>query len=68
MDPEVLLLDEPTRGMDQTHRAGLVDLLHQRSLAGGATLLATHDLDLARACAHERWTIEHGHLDGSTSP
>jgi energy-coupling factor transport system ATP-binding protein len=46
--PDVLCLDEPTRGMDREHRAQLVALL--QSLAG-AVIVATHDPEFAAAFA-----------------
>jgi cobalt/nickel transport system ATP-binding protein len=54
MDPEVLLLDEPTAGLDPRSRSQIIDLLV--GLAGGATTVvtATHELgdlaDLADRC------------------
>ncbi|HUP70695.1 MAG TPA: ABC transporter ATP-binding protein [Acidimicrobiales bacterium] len=52
-DPDVLLLDEPTRGMDAPSRAALERLLEDRasSASGAAAVLATHDVELAARCA-----------------
>ncbi len=49
-DPEVLLLDEPTRGMDPARRVELAGLLRARATRGGAVLVATHDRSFAAAC------------------
>ena len=49
-EPDVLVLDEPTRGVDPEARARLAALL-RREAAGRATLLVTHDLDLVSAVA-----------------
>lgn len=62
LDPEVLLLDEPTRGMDPGHRAALVTTIRAHAGRGGCAVLATHDLELARACADQRWAVENGLL------
>ena len=62
LDPQVLLLDEPTRGMDPGHRAALVTTIRAHAARGGCAVLATHDLELARACADQRWAIESGTL------
>jgi energy-coupling factor transport system ATP-binding protein len=47
----VLLLDEPTRGMDARSRAALEAAVHAHREAGGAVVLATHDVELAARCA-----------------
>jgi len=48
---QVLLLDEPTRGMDAPSRAALEDAVHAHAKAGGSVVLATHDVELAARCA-----------------
>ncbi|HUR18067.1 MAG TPA: ATP-binding cassette domain-containing protein [Acidimicrobiales bacterium] len=50
--PDVLLLDEPTRGMDAQSRVALESLLRERiSTSHAAAVLATHDVELAARCA-----------------
>jgi heme ABC exporter ATP-binding subunit CcmA len=44
---ELLLLDEPERGLDVEFRAALGDLLDEYASEGGTVVLATHDQDLA---------------------
>lgn len=44
-DPEVLVLDEPTRGVDPARKAELAELL-RREASRRATLVVTHDLVL----------------------
>jgi cobalt/nickel transport system ATP-binding protein len=46
MDPEVLLLDEPTAGLDPRSSRTLVDLILQAQGAGTTVLTATHDLHI----------------------
>jgi len=43
----VLLLDEPTRGMDASSRLALDRAVRLHAEAGGAVVLATHDVELA---------------------
>jgi energy-coupling factor transport system ATP-binding protein len=50
-DPAVLLLDEPTRGLDYATKRRLVSLLRDRAASGTAVVLATHDVELAAEVA-----------------
>lgn len=47
-DPQVLLIDEPTRGLDRAARAAVSAALRAAADSGAAVLIATHDLDFAR--------------------
>ncbi|QQQ62199.1 ATP-binding cassette domain-containing protein [Paenarthrobacter ureafaciens] len=47
-DPQVLLIDEPTRGLDPTARGAVATALRAAARTGTAVLIATHDLDFAR--------------------
>jgi energy-coupling factor transporter ATP-binding protein EcfA2 len=47
----VLLLDEPTRGLDAESKAVLAAYLRRRAAAGLATAFATHDVELAAEVA-----------------
>jgi energy-coupling factor transport system ATP-binding protein len=49
--PSVVLLDEPTRGLDYAAKRRLVGLLRDLSAAGKAVALATHDVELAAEVA-----------------
>jgi ABC-2 type transport system ATP-binding protein len=53
-DPWLLVLDEPTNGLDPAGAALLGDLLLERAAAGRAALVATHDLELTRRVASGR--------------
>lgn len=49
--PALLLLDEPTRGLDYCAKAELADVLREQALQGSAIVLATHDVELvAEVC------------------
>jgi energy-coupling factor transport system ATP-binding protein len=50
-DPQVVLLDEPTRGLDYEQKQALLDIMRSLKAAGRAVLLATHDVELAAGCA-----------------
>jgi energy-coupling factor transport system ATP-binding protein len=45
--PPLLLLDEPTRGLDYPAKARLVAALRELAAAGHGIVLATHDVELA---------------------
>lgn len=52
-DPALALLDEPTAGLDLAARRLVAKLLAERRARGRTTLVATHDLALARAATDE---------------
>lgn len=43
--PRILLLDEPTRGMDALRKRQLTDILRRHREAGTAIVVATHDVE-----------------------
>lgn len=45
--PELLLLDEPTKGLDLASRCIIARALREHAQAGGTFVIATHDLDFA---------------------
>lgn len=49
--PSVVLLDEPTRGMDQASADRLSETVSQLSAQGAAVIVATHDPELAARLA-----------------
>ncbi|MFJ8578338.1 ABC transporter ATP-binding protein [Micromonospora sp. NPDC093277] len=49
--PRVLLLDEPTRGLDYRAKAALVRTLDRLAARGHAVVVATHDVEFATAAA-----------------
>ncbi|MET9696652.1 ATP-binding cassette domain-containing protein [Streptomyces sp. NPDC006529] len=45
--PGVVLLDEPTRGLDRRAKTALIRILDDLAAAGRAVLIATHDVEFA---------------------
>ena len=61
-DPELVLLDEPTAGLDPVGREDMLDLVGRLAGFGISVLLATHLLDdVQRVCDHVVM-IDRGHL------
>jgi energy-coupling factor transport system ATP-binding protein len=58
----VLLLDEPTRGMDAPSRAALEHAVHRHAASGGAVVLATHDVELAARIASHAVVLGDGEI------
>ncbi|MEJ2556743.1 MAG: energy-coupling factor transporter ATPase [Anaerolineae bacterium] len=50
-EPEVLLLDEPTRGLDYANKEELTAILNDLRQQGGTVVMATHDVELVARCA-----------------
>jgi ABC-2 type transport system ATP-binding protein/ribosome-dependent ATPase len=48
--PELLVLDEPTSGVDPLSRARLWDVIHERADAGVGVLVTTHYMQEAQQC------------------
>ena len=67
--PPLLLLDEPTRGLDYPTKIRLVDALRNLALAGHAIILATHDVELAAEVATRVIVLAEGEVvaDGPTA-
>ncbi|WP_372407272.1 ABC transporter ATP-binding protein [Streptomyces luteireticuli] len=66
--PPLLLLDEPTRGLDYAAKARLVEALRGLAAEGHAIVLATHDVELAAELAHRVVVLAEGETvaDGPT--
>ena len=66
--PRVLLLDEPTRGLDYAAKHRLLELLSGWRAEGMAILLVTHDVELAAQAADRVVLLEGGRVLASGSP
>ena len=49
--PDILLLDEPTRGLDAAFKAELAELLHDLLAQGVTVVLVSHDVEFCAAYA-----------------
>ncbi|MCL1986248.1 MAG: amino acid ABC transporter ATP-binding protein [Betaproteobacteria bacterium] len=60
MDPKVILLDEPTSALDPELVGEVLAVIRELAKAGMTMLMATHQMDFARALANEILFMEHG--------
>ncbi|HEY5307700.1 MAG TPA: ATP-binding cassette domain-containing protein [Casimicrobiaceae bacterium] len=67
-DPELLILDEPTTGLDPQARHLIWDGLRQLLAAGKTILLTTHFMDEAERLATRLAVIDHGGLIATGTP
>ncbi|MFS8201615.1 ABC transporter ATP-binding protein [Streptomyces sp. CWNU-52B] len=67
--PPLILLDEPTRGLDYAAKSRLVTLLRSLASDGHAIVLATHDVELAAELSHRVVILADGEpvADGPTA-
>jgi energy-coupling factor transport system ATP-binding protein len=67
--PAVLLLDEPTRGLDYRAKHDLGLILGNLAAAGHAIVVATHDVEFVAATAHRVIVMAEGEIvaDGPTA-
>lgn len=66
-DPEVLVLDEPTVGLDPVLRRDLWRTFHSLAEKGAAVLVSTHVMDEADRC-EELILMRDGHIVAAGSP
>lgn len=67
-DPEVLILDEPTTGLDATEQIAMMQLLTRLNHAGRTIIIVTHALDVVAAYARRVVLMSGGRIiaDGTT--
>jgi lipooligosaccharide transport system ATP-binding protein len=61
-DPSIIVLDEPTRGLDRESRSGYIERLRQLKAAGATLILATHDLEKAGALCDRAALMDGGRI------
>ncbi len=62
LEPELLVLDEPTAGLDRTLRGVVARALLARAAAGTALLVVTHDLGFAAEVLDRGLVLDRGRL------
>jgi lipooligosaccharide transport system ATP-binding protein len=67
-DPEVILLDEPTTGLDPQARHLVWDRLRALRTAGASVIITTHYMDEAERLCDRLVVIDHGRVIREGSP
>lgn len=68
MDPKVILLDEPTSALDPELVGEVLAVIRDLADGGMTMVMATHQMDFARALATEIIFMEHGRLIEQGAP
>jgi len=66
--PTLILLDEPTRGMDLRARLALTALVREMTASGASAVVATHDPDLAGSIADRVLVVEDSRVRDAGAP
>jgi energy-coupling factor transport system ATP-binding protein len=66
MQPSVIVLDEPTTGLDGYEALLVIDILKQLQKKGHTIIIITHNRDIAEHCADRIITMEHGKIVSDT--
>jgi len=61
-EPALVLLDEPTRGLDYGAKQRLIAMLESLAAEGRAVVMATHDVEVVAAVAHRAVVLAEGEI------
>jgi cobalt/nickel transport system ATP-binding protein len=68
MEPEVMILDEPTSNLDPASAEEMMEMLDELNCGGKTIIISTHDVELAYRWADEVMLMENGRLLKEGSP
>ena len=68
VSPPIIVLDEPTTGLDPRSRLGMWEVINERVRAGATLLLTTQYLEEADKLADDIVVIDHGHAIAHGTP
>jgi cobalt/nickel transport system ATP-binding protein len=68
MDPEVMILDEPTSNLDPVGAEEILDLLDELNDIGKTIIVSTHDVDLAYQWSDYVYLLVNGKVIGHGKP
>ena len=61
-DPDLILLDEPTRGLDYEQKEALASFLQAQKRCGKTILVVSHDVELVAQCAERVLLMDGGEI------
>jgi len=61
--PELLILDEPTKGFDPVNRRLLMDIIEEQKQAGATVLMVTHQMDEVERLCDRVILLKNGHAE-----
>ncbi|MEO8699153.1 MAG: ABC transporter ATP-binding protein [Kofleriaceae bacterium] len=65
---KLMLLDEPTAGLDPKHARSVFVMMHEQCAKGRAVVVVTHDLDLALRYGGSMWLVAGGRIMARGAP
>ena len=68
MNPEIILLDEPTAGQDKRHYTEIMTFLNQLNKAGHTIIMITHDMQLMLEYSDRSIVVSNGNIIADCSP
>lgn len=68
LNPEIILLDEPTAGQDQRHYREMMDFLDQLNAKGHSIVMITHDMQLMLDYSDRAVVVVDGQIIEDASP
>lgn len=68
LDPEVLLLDEPTATLDPRSQSQVIDLIQQWKGSSRTVISATHQLEIVEDIADRVFVLQDGRVEATGTP
>lgn len=68
MNPEIILLDEPTAGQDKRNYTEIMNFLNQLNKAGHTIIMITHDMQLMLEYSDRSIVVSNGEIIADCSP
>lgn len=68
MKPDIMVLDEPTTGLDPYGVFKILKILYELNKEGMTILLTSHDVDIIPLFADKIYVMHHGEIEGEGTP